>query len=243
MWGNVAEWNYEYQTDLLDSALAPGEGGGVVLTPNFGRYVPRQSEKWARAPERAPGRAWKCGAPEQAWAVLSLKMRGSATSRFERENAGLRNELDLFWAWKCESPERPGRRGAAERFAFGLSRPWEAMNGLKWKKFWKWWSPELQNPPKYEKWWCSGTDFFFIINCENYMLRNGNSGLKMGISLAAHTQYAYIIMEVPPPPRALAIAISWAWGWSRISVLKQRGEYGRGANIMNGEQPNTGQTL
>ena len=32
-------------------------GGGGVLTPNFGRYVPRQSEKWARAPERAPGRA------------------------------------------------------------------------------------------------------------------------------------------------------------------------------------------
>ena len=31
------------------------------------------------------------------------------------------------------------------------------------------------------------------------MLRNGNSGLKMGVSLAAHTQYAYI-MEVPPPP-------------------------------------------
>ena len=31
------------------------------------------------------------------------------------------------------------------------------------------------------------------------MLRNGNSGLKMGVSRAAHTQYAYIIMEVPPP--------------------------------------------
>ena len=33
------------------------------------------------------------------------------------------------------------------------------------------------------------------------MLRNGNSGLKMGVSrAAAHTQYAYIYMEVPPPP-------------------------------------------
>ena len=34
-------------------------GGGGVLTPNFGRYmyVPRQSGKWAQAPERAPGRA------------------------------------------------------------------------------------------------------------------------------------------------------------------------------------------
>ena len=82
-------------------------GGGGVLTPNFGRYVPRQSEKWARAPERTPGRAWKCGAPERAWAVwswkcgaperawavLSVKMRGSGTSlsRFERENANLWN--------------------------------------------------------------------------------------------------------------------------------------------------------
>ena len=34
-----------------------GGGGGPVLTPNFGRYVLRQSEKWARAPERTPGRA------------------------------------------------------------------------------------------------------------------------------------------------------------------------------------------
>ena len=32
------------------------------------------------------------------------------------------------------------------------------------------------------------------------MLQNGNSGLKMGVSREAHTQYAYI-MEVPPPPR------------------------------------------
>ena len=96
-----------------------------ILTPNFGRYVPRQSEKLARAPERAPGRAWKCGAPERAWSVLSLKMRGSGTSliRFERENANLRNL----------------RNGDS---------PWEAMNGLKLKKFWKWWSPERQNPPK-----------------------------------------------------------------------------------------------
>ena len=151
-------------------------------------YVPRQSEKWARAPERAPGRAWKCGAPQRAWAVLSLKIRGSGTSLggIERENANLRNELDPFWAWKCESPEL-------------LSRPWEAMNGLKLKKFWKWWSPERQNPPKILKWWCSGTDFLVI--CENDMLRNGNSGLKMGVSRAAHTQYAYIWKYSPPPPR------------------------------------------
>ena len=107
----------------------------------------------------------------------------------ERENAGLRNELEPFWAWKCGAPDsgtslirferenaslrncqdasgwRSGQlltRGAAERFAFGLSRPWEAMNGLKLKKCWKWWSPERQNPPKNVKWWCSGTDFLVI---------------------------------------------------------------------------------
>ena len=32
------------------------------------------------------------------------------------------------------------------------------------------------------------------------MLRTGNLGLKMGVSRAAHTQYAYMYMEVPPPP-------------------------------------------
>ena len=32
----------------------------------------------------------------------------------------------------------------------------------------------------------------FLVICENYMLRNGNSGLKMGVSRAAHTQYAYL---------------------------------------------------
>ena len=105
---------------------------------------------------------------------------------FELENAGLRKELDPFWAWKWESPELPGRvwltRGAAERSAFGLSRPWEAMNGLKLKKFWKWWSPEQQNPPKNVKWWCSGTDFFLFI-CENDM---------------RGTYPICILMEVPP---------------------------------------------
>ena len=139
----------------------------------------------------------------------SVKMWGSGTSfsRFELENAGLRNELDPFWAWNaslrnCQDASgwRSGRlltRGTAECFAFGLSRPWEAMNGLKVKTFWKWWSPELQNPPKNVKWWCSGRDFLVI--CENDMLRNGNSGLKMGV--LSHGTYPICIhMEVPPPP-------------------------------------------
>ena len=40
-------------------------GGKGALTPNFGRYVPRQSEKWG----------------------------GGAAERLERENAGLWSEL------------------------------------------------------------------------------------------------------------------------------------------------------
>ena len=53
--------------------------------------------------ELEPFWAWNCGVPERAWAVLSLKLRGSGTSlsRFELEIAGFRNELDPFWAWKC----------------------------------------------------------------------------------------------------------------------------------------------
>ena len=140
----------------------------------------------------------------------SVKMRGSGTnlSRFELENAGLRNELDPFWVWNaslrnCQDASgwRSGRlltRGAAERFAFGLSRPWEAMNGLKLKNFFKWWSPERQNPPKNVKWWCSGTDFSVI--CESDMLRNGNSVLKMGVSRAAHMHSLHTHGSPPPPP-------------------------------------------
>ena len=41
------------------------------------------------------------------------------------------------------------------------------------------------------------------------MLRNRHSGLKMGVSRAAHTQYAY--MEVPPPPglESLFCFVQW----------------------------------
>ena len=41
--------------------------------------------------------------------------------------------------------------------------------------------------------------FFGHFVHENDMLRIGNLGLKMGVSRAAHTQYA-IIWKYPPPP-------------------------------------------
>ena len=50
------------------------------------------------------------------------------------------------------------------------------------------------------KWWCSGAEYVKI--CENDMFRIGNLGLKMGVSRAAHTQYAYIWKYPPPPPRS-----------------------------------------
>ena len=180
---------------------------GGVFTPNFGRYVLRQSDKLARAPERAPVErenvglrnelepswAWKCGAPEWAWALLSVKMRISGMSliHFERENANLRN----------------GREFAALPNALrsGLSRLWEAMNGLKLQKFWKWWSPEQQNPPK-----------ILIV-----MLRNGFFGNLWKLyapeqkfraengSLSCGTYPICIHMEVPPPPPPDPSSCSW----------------------------------
>ena len=45
-----------------------------------------------------------------------------------------------------------------------------------------------------------------MVICEMYMLRNGNLGLKMGISRAARTQYAYIMEVLPSPVPTLAPA-------------------------------------
>ena len=135
------------------------------------------------------GRAWKCGAPDRAWAALSVKMRvsGPSLSRVERENAGLRTELEPCWAWKCGSPELPGCIWLALWPAVGGYERVEIKDILKMM---------VSGTAKNVKWWCSGPDFLVI--CENDMLRNRNLGLKMGVSCAAHTQYAY--MEDPPPP-------------------------------------------
>ena len=136
--------------------------------------------------ELEPFWAWKWGAPERAWAVLSVKMRGSGTAA---------NPAALPNAWKCESPERPLSRGAAERAEL---RPWEAMNGLKLKKFWKWWSPERQNPPKNVKWWCSGTDFFGNL-WKWYASGTENHGWKWGSRLR-HIPNMHTLWKYPPPP-------------------------------------------
>ena len=200
---------------------ARGGGGGGVLTPNFGRYVPRQSDKWARAP--GPG--------------------SGTSSRSSVKNAGLRNELEPFWAWKMRgsgtnwsvlsvkmrlsgtasqdaSGWRSGRlltRGAAERFAFGLSRPWEAMNGLKLKKFWKWCPMMVSGTAKSAK------------KCKMVMLRNGFYGnlwkwyaperkfrAENGGSLARHipNMHTYGIPPRPPPPRGGGGAMTYVVTWT-----------------------------
>ena len=178
-----------------------GGGGGGVLTPNFGRYVPRQSEKWARAPERAPGQAWKaglrielepfwawkCGAAERAW------------YGFERENASLRNCQDVHVSgWRSG---RPLTRSAAE---LGLSRPWEGMNGLKLRTFWKIMVSGTAKSAKKLKLWCSGADFFCNLwtwYAPERKFRAENGDLSRG------TYRICIRMEVPPPPPGARISL------------------------------------
>ena len=96
-----------------------GGGGGVLahIMVGMGRGKVRNRPGLRN---KLHGRAWKCGAPERAWAVLSVKLGGSEPnlSRFERENAGLRNCQDASGWYPGRSLTR-----AAERFAFGLSRP------------------------------------------------------------------------------------------------------------------------
>ena len=100
----------------------------------------------------------------------SVKMWGSGTSlsHFELENAGLRNELDPFWAWKCLSPERPRTHGARAQPAVGGDERVQIKEILKMMV-----SGTAKSAKKF-KWWCSGTDSLVI--CENYMLRNGFFG-------------------------------------------------------------------
>ena len=141
----------------------------------------------------------------------SVKMRGSgkSLSRFELENAGLRNELDPFWAWKCASPELPGRVWLALWLA---ANPWscrtlcvraEPANLRQWrvkiKEILKIMVSGTAKSAKKCKMVMLRNGFFG--NLWKWYARNGNSGLKIGVSRAAHTQYAYNHMEVYYTPR------------------------------------------
>ena len=113
---------------LTKSSRGGGGGGGYSPTILVGMCRSKVKIRPGLRNE-LHGRAWKCGAPERAWAVLSVKL-------------GLRTKLEPFWAWKCGSPElpgrvwlalwpaaNPGRCRTAERFAFRLSRPWDVVTG------------------------------------------------------------------------------------------------------------------
>ena len=111
-------------------------------------------------------------------------------------------ELTAGCVWLALWPvANPG--ALPEHFAFELvavSRPWVAINGLKWKKFWKLWYLERQTKIK---WWCLIWSVFLVI-CENDMLRSRNVGLKLRVSRAAST-------PPPPPPPSLTPPCVGAW--------------------------------
>ena len=82
---HVRMWHPNACMTIHDSV--PGGGGGGGVTPNFGRYVPRQSEKNGKGSGTSSRSSVKMGSPERAWAVLSLKMGGGAPDY----------ELEPFW--------------------------------------------------------------------------------------------------------------------------------------------------
>ena len=162
--------------------------------------------------------AWKCKSPERPLT------RGQLPNAWKCESPERPlNPRRMPNAWKCESqsgtaanPRRSAERlkmrisgtaasrGAAERAEL---RPWEAMNGLKLKKFWKWWSPERQNPPKNVKWWCSGSGFFgnsVKMICSGTEIHDWKWGSRFTYPIYIHNYGS-----TPPPPRDMVT--SW-WG-------------------------------
>ena len=87
---------------------------------------------------------------------------------------------------KSRRPQKRKRTGMLNMYFFFTSPYMRAF------ELWAFENYGLRNG-KPCKWWCSGAEYFKI--CEN----DRNLGLKMGVSRAAHTQYAYI-WEYPPPP-------------------------------------------
>ena len=86
--------------------------------------------------------------------------------------------------------------------------------------------------------------FFVVVICENYMLRSGyflsfvkmimlrsrNLGLKMGVSHAAHTQYAYI-WRCPPPPTCILLTKWTMWPDPVLSTFTSAIPFCWGENI------------
>ena len=88
---------YKSKQWLLREGTDPGGGGG-------GGYLPQILVGMCRG---------KVKNGQGLWNELPVEREnagsGTSLSRFELENAGLRNELNPFLAWKWESPELPGR--------------------------------------------------------------------------------------------------------------------------------------
>ena len=103
-----------------------GGGGGGLRN----ELAPFWAWKGGLRNELDPFLAWKWDSPElpgRVWLLTAaLKMGLFGTARTRRANPR---------RWKWDSPELPGRVWLTRGASFGLSRPWEAMNGLKLKKF------------------------------------------------------------------------------------------------------------
>ena len=157
----------------------------------------------------------------------SVKMRGSgkSLSRFEHENAGLRNELDPFWAWKCKTPELLGRVWLA---LFGPAANPRRCRTLCFRA-----EPAVGGDERVEikeilKMVVSGTAKS-AKKCKMVMLRNGcfgnlwklyaperkfraeNGGLSCG------TYPICMHMEVPPPPPTPKYSPSWTVDSTELS--------------------------
>ena len=80
----------------VQQPLPGGGGGGGYSTQILVGMCRGKVKNWQGLRNELPGRAWKWGAPERAWAVLSLEMGGSGTSliRFSVKNGTLQNCQD-----------------------------------------------------------------------------------------------------------------------------------------------------
>ena len=182
--------------------LSPGGGGGgyspqILVGMCRGKVnnwqglrneLPVERENGGLLNELEPFWTWNGGAPERAWSVFSMKMGHSGIARTRLANPR---------RWKWDSPELPGCVWLIRGAAFGLSRPWEAINGLKLKTLWKLCSPQRQKPPKKCKMVMLRNGFFgnlWKLYAPERKFRAENGGISCG------TYPICIHMEVPPPP-------------------------------------------